>query len=301
MSESSVKRDIRAWWGDLYRQLYADDDARWTPASLAAAIDQLEDLFRRRRHLAAVEMPLDDLKGRTVLEIGCGGGGHSALFARKGAVVTAVDITPERAASTALKFSLLPGIRGWAYQADAENLPFHDGVFDIVYSNGVLHHSESTERALAEARRVLKPGGRAVLMLYSRHSAAFWCSILPRGILNGGFFRRPEAEWIGRTTEGTPRHGAVQNPLTRVYSRRELEKLLKDFRIVSLRRSSFQFDNFAVPRLSQIREWLLRRTGQPAHPGGILVYGRPFVPETALELALGRYLGFAWNIVVEKS
>jgi len=300
-SNSAIKRDIRAWWGDLYRQLYASDDAQWTSESLLRAIDDLEELFQKRRHLAAVEMPLDDLRGRAVLEIGCGGGGHSALFARKGANVTAVDITPERAASAALKFSLLPSAQGVAYQADAENLPFHDNTFDIVYSNGVLHHSENTESTLAEVRRVLKPGGRAILMLYSRHSATFWCNILPQGLLNGSAFHLPEGQWIGRITEGTPKHGDTRNPITRVYSFRELRTLLKDFRIVSLRKSSFQLDNFAIPRLTQIREWALRQLGRPAHPGGILVYGRPFIPETSLELALGRYIGFAWNIVVEKS
>lgn len=299
--DSTIKRDIRAWWGDLYRQLYAADDSRWTGATLVRAIDDLEDMFRAREHLAAVEMPLNHLPGKKVLEIGCGGGGHSALFVRRGASVVAVDITPERAASAALKFSLLPGGDGRAYQADAENLPFRDGVFDIVYSNGVLHHSENTGRALAEVRRVLKPGGRAVLMLYARHSATFWCNILPRGLLTGAIFRRPEGEWIGRITEGTPKHGTTRNPITRVYSRRELAKLLRDFRIVSLRKSSFQFDNFAVPRLTQTREWVFRRLGRAPHPGGVLVYGRPYFVETALERALGRHIGFAWNIVVEKT
>ena len=42
--------------------------------------------------------------------------------------------------------------------------------------------------------------------------------------------------------------------------------------------------------------WRLRA----AHPGGVLVYGSPFMNETALELWLGKYMGFAWNIVAEK-
>ena len=299
-ADSAVKQDIRAWWGDLYRQIYAETDSRLDGQSLARALDELEDLFRRREHLAAVEMPLDALAGQNVLEIGCGGGGHSALFCRRGASVVAVDITPERAVSAALKLSLLPGCDGRAYQADAERLPFRDGVFDIVYSNGVLHHSENTERAVAEVRRVLKPGGRAVLMLYARSSAAFWCNIAPRGLFTGEMFRRPEAEWVGRVTEGTPKFGQTKNPITRVYSRRALRSLLKDFHRVSVRKSSFQFDNFAIPRLTQIRRAALRLFGRRPHPGGTLVYGSPFFIETAFELALGRHIGFAWNIVAEK-
>ncbi len=298
--DSVVKRDIRAWWGDLYRQIYAETDAPLTPESLDHALDELEDLFRSREHLAAVEMPLAALAGKTVLEIGCGGGGHSALFARKGASVVAVDLTPERAASAGFKFSLLPACYGRAYQADAERLPFRDGSFDIVYSNGVLHHSEDTGRAIAEVHRVLRPGGWAVLMLYARHSAAFWLNIVPRGLFSGEMFRRPEAEWIGRVTEGTPKFGRTKNPITRVYSRKEIASLFRDFRFVSLRKSSFQFDNFAIPRLTQIRQAVLYFFGRRPHPGGTLVYGRPFFVETAIELALGRHIGFAWSIVVEK-
>lgn len=299
-ADSAIKRDIRAWWGDLYRQIYAEIDARLTREIFPRALDELEDLFKRRRHLAVVEMPLDALVGKRVLEVGCGGGGHSALFARKGASVIAADLTPERAASAGFKLCLLPGSDGRAYQADAERLPFRDNSFDIVYSNGVLHHSEDTGRAVAEVHRVLKPGGRAVLMLYARHSAAFWFNIVPRGLLTGEMFRRPEPEWIGRVTEGNPKFGQAKNPITRVYSRKEILCLLRDFRLISLRKASFQFDNFAVPRLSRLREVLLRLFGHSPHPGGMLVYGRPFFAETALELALGRFLGFAWNIVAEK-
>ena len=299
--DSATKRDIRSWWGDLYRQIYAETDARLTPELLAGALDDLEDMFQRREHLAAIEMPLDALAGQSVLEIGCGGGGHSALFCRKGASVVAVDITPERAGSAALKLSRLPECGGRVYQADAERLPFRDNIFDIVYSNGVLHHSENTDRAIREVYRVLKPGGRVVLMLYARHSAVFWCNIVPRGFFSGDMFHRPEAEWVGRVTEGTPKFGQTRNPITRVYSRGELGSLLKDFRIVSLRKSSFQFDNFAVPRLARVREAILRFFGREPHPGGMLVYGRPYFVETALELALGRHIGFAWNIAAEKT
>ena len=54
--------------------------------------------------------------------------------------------------------------------ADAENLPFDADTFDVFYSNGVLHHTPDTERTIAEAHRVLKPGGTAKVMLYYRNS-----------------------------------------------------------------------------------------------------------------------------------
>ncbi len=299
-SDSAIKGDIRKWWGDLYEQIYAPTDRGLTEERLAALLADTEDMFRKRSIPAVVEMPLDALAGKSVLEIGPGGGGHSALFKSKGASVVAVDITPERAISTALKLRLVKGGEGRAYNGDAECLPFADASFDIVYSNGVLHHSEDTDKTIAEVFRVLKPGGKAVLMLYARHSAIFWGTIVPIGLVTGEMFRWPEAQWVGRVTEGKPKFGQTKNPITRIYSQRELDLLLAAFINRRYRKSSFQWDNFAIPRLTQIRHKVLQWLGYPAHPGGILVYGRPYVCETPTELALGKHIGFAWNIVAEK-
>lgn len=299
-SHGGLKDNIRQWWGDLYEQLYGPTDRSLDAPTLERMLSETEDLFRRRDMTAVVEMPLAELKGKSVLEIGPGGGAHSCLFKRYGASVTAVDITPQRAISTAFKLGLVAGGEGRGYNADAENLPFRDGVFDIVYSNGVLHHSEDTDKTIAEVLRVLKPGGKAVLMLYARHSAIFWCNIVPRGLFTGEMFRFPEAQWVGRVTEGKPKFGQTKNPFTRIYSARELDTLLAAFTNRRYRKSSFQWDNFAIPRLTQIRNRVLTALGHKPHPGGVLVYGAPFVAETELERKLSRVVGFAWNIVAEK-
>jgi hypothetical protein len=113
-------------------------------------------------------------------------------------------------------------------------------------------------------------------------------------------FRWPEAEWTGRLTEGKPVHGTTRNPITRVYSRRQMERLFSAFDIETLRKHSFQFDNFCIPRLTQIRNRVLSALKFEAHPGGLIVYGAPYIPETALERALSPLLGFAWNIKARK-
>jgi ubiquinone/menaquinone biosynthesis C-methylase UbiE len=299
-STTPIKRDIRAWWGDLYKQAYSGHEDGLDQAAFENKLDELEDLFRKRELLAVVEMPLDELAGKRVLEIGSGSGAHSALFLHKGAEMVSVDITVERAMATARKFALVDPKRGRVYQADAENLPFPDNTFDIVYSNGVLHHSEDTERCIAEVHRVLKPGGKAVIMLYARHSSVFWFNVVPRGVITGEIFRWPEAQWVGRLTEGKPKFGTTRNPITRIYSKREIENLFKNFNIASLRRNSFQFDNVCIPKMTQIRNRVLRALGHKPHSGGIFVYGAPFMVETALERAIGRIFGFGWNIVAVK-
>lgn len=298
--QSPIKEDVQAWWGDLYRQAYDGHETGIDPDIMQQRLNELEAMFRVRHHLAVVEMPLGELAGRQVLEIGSGSGAHSALFKSCNASVTSVDITLERVLATARKLALVRNGTGRAYQADAENLPFRDATFDIIYSNGVLHHSEDTQRCIDEVYRVLKPGGRAVMMLYSRHSATYWLNVVPRAVVTGEIFRWPEAQWIGRLTEGTPKFGAIRNPITRVYSARELREALRAFHIVSMRKASFQFDNISIPRMTQMRESILGWLGYTPHRGGLLVYGRPIFTETPTELALGSLAGFAWNFVVEK-
>ena len=121
-------------------------------------------------------------------------------------------------------------------------------------------------------------------------------NIWPRGLIAGEMFRWPEAEWVGRLTEGKPKFGSTRNPITRVYTARQMRALFAGYNVVSLRKWSVQFDNFCVPRLTQIRRWCLTRLGFLLHPGGTIVYGQPIVPETAIEQWLGAWLGFGWTI-----
>ena len=103
MPKDTVKNDIKDFWGSLYYSLYDGVDKKLTRAQLLEALEQLEDMFRFRNHMAVADMPLDNLLGKRVLEIGPGSGGHSALFAKYGAMVTSADITLIRATSTQLK------------------------------------------------------------------------------------------------------------------------------------------------------------------------------------------------------
>ena len=123
------KQRIQKFWSDNYRQLYAENDASLTPKILEQQIDELEDLFRIREQSCVVEMPLKELSGKKVLEIGSGAGGHSCIFKRHGGDVTAVDITWERVISTATKLCMLKGGSGQAIQADA-GLPKADERYD---------------------------------------------------------------------------------------------------------------------------------------------------------------------------
>lgn len=300
---SGTKQKISTFWGDTYQQWYEPDDSVRTADALKRELALLEDLLRQRHHLAVEEINLNALSGREMLEVGCGAGGHSALFLQYGARVTAMDITPERARSTNHKFSLMRNgtfAGGLAIRADAEALPFADNAFDLVYSNGVLHHTEDTAACVRECFRVLKPGGEASIMLYAKHSAYYWCRLVPKGVLTGLLFRLPEARWLGRITEGRPQYRQEENPITRVFSKRQLMAMFGQFDLVSLRRNSFSISHLPIPGVAQWRESLLRALDYKMHEGGRLVYGQPIIPETKLEVWLGGVMGWGWNIRARK-
>lgn len=294
---SAVKSDIQAFWKALYDSLYEDVDRGLTREALLGSIDDLEDMFRLRRHLAVVEMPLAELVGKKVLEIGPGAGGHSALFARHGAEMTAVDLTLARARATEAKFRLMGAESCHALQGDAEGLPFADGTFDIVYSNGVLHHTADTERAIAEVHRVLKPGGRAVILLYCKSSWHYWINMfLPIGLAQGKAFG--DRDWLGKATEwGGRNKQTVANPITRCYTRAGIERLFAAFDGLTARKGEFYW--YLVPKLGRLyRKYQIKKYG--THPGGVLVYGEPWPMQSPLEKTLGECMGFAWFISARK-
>lgn len=155
-------------------------------------------------------------RGRDVLEIGVGMGADLLRWARAGATVTGVDITQRavRLTNDRLRWA---GLAATARVADAEALPFADGSFDVVWSWGVLHHTPRSERALREAARVLRPGGRYAVMVYHRHSwlaAAAWVRF---GLLRG----RPAT-----TLRQAVAH--VESPGTRAFTAGEITTLLTD-------------------------------------------------------------------------
>lgn len=291
------KQNIQNFWGLLYDSLYGDNDQDISREQLLDAIDAMEDMFRYREHMAVVEMPLGKIKGKKILEIGPGAGGHSALFARYGASMTSLDLTIERAQATAKKFKILKANDCIAMQGDGENLPFDKETFDIVYSNGVLHHTNETEVAIKEVYRVLKPGGRAIIMLYCKSSWHYWINmwlfvgILKGALLNGINWLGPATEWGGKNKQ------ILVNPITRCYTKRDINSIFSRFEKLSLRKGEFYF--YLIPKLGRLyRRWQIKHYG--VHPGGYLVYGEPWPIQSTLERYLGRKIGFAWFISAKK-
>jgi SAM-dependent methyltransferase len=126
-----------------------------------------DELRESERHfLAKTALRPDDLKGKLVLDVGCGMGRFAEVATRWGARVVGVDLSA--AAEVAAKN--LADRDFVAFQADVFALPFAPESFDIIYSIGVLHHTPDCEAAVKALDKYLKPGGLLVVWLYSGYN-----------------------------------------------------------------------------------------------------------------------------------
>lgn len=146
------------------------------------------DLLERRRYRLEAFIDyfanFESFGGKRVLEVGCGPGVDLVRFARGGAKVSGVDLSP-RSVALAREWLSMNELAAEVKIGDAENLPFENLQFDFVYSWGVLHHTPNTERAIQEIRRVLKQGGRFCVMLYHKPSVVTLQAWLVHGLLAG--------------------------------------------------------------------------------------------------------------------
>jgi ubiquinone/menaquinone biosynthesis C-methylase UbiE len=159
-------------------------------------------------------------KGLRVLEIGVGMGADYEQWLRAGANATGVDLSSSSLAQTRRRCELAdlkPDLR----LADAENLPFEDEVFDVVYSYGVMHHSPDTAQCLREAWRLLKPGGEARIMLYHHRSITGLMLWLRYGIWR--------AESVQRCV-----YERLESPGTKTFTKREVAVLMEQFEAVRM-------------------------------------------------------------------
>jgi ubiquinone/menaquinone biosynthesis C-methylase UbiE len=170
-------------------------------------------------------------RGAQVLEIGTGMGSDFLNFVRGGATAVGVDLTAAAIGLVRRRLALENAVAS-TLVADAESLPFADGSFDLVYSWGVLHHTPDTARAVREVFRVVKPGGEARVMLYSRRS---WVAIglwLKYALARGHPVRS--------LTNVLSQH--LESPGTKAFTDNEIRQMFSDFSDVVLHRFVTPYD-----------------------------------------------------------
>jgi len=201
------------------------------------------------------EIPFAEAKGKKILEIGFGLGTDLLTFVENGAEVYGIDITEEHYKLAKENFKL-HNKTAEIKLCDASAIEFESNYFDMVYSNGVLHHVPDTVRCISEAYRVLKPGGLFILTLYYRYSAFHILTMLfYRGILQNKL-KQLGYEGLMSTIENGA-DGVNIKPLVKTYSKSEIKNILSDFHKVDLKNVHFQREH--VPFLGRLIPRALER------------------------------------------
>jgi ubiquinone/menaquinone biosynthesis C-methylase UbiE len=160
----------------------------------------------------------DKATNLAVLEIGVGLGADHQHFAQAGAKLSGCDLTPRAIERTQQRLALF-GFSSNLQVADAENLPYSDASFDIVYSWGVIHHSPNTPLAVKEIERVLRPGGQARVMIYHTHSMVGYMLWFRYALVVGRPFRTLASVYAEH----------LESPGTKAYTVAEAKQLFTSF------------------------------------------------------------------------
>ena len=191
------------------------------PVGTRAYFDEVE----ARKYFVEPHIPrfaqFERWRGKKVLEIGCGIGTDTTNFARHGATVTAVDLSPQSLALARKRvevYGLQDQVR--FYSGSAEELTQFVPVepYDLIYSFGVIHHTPHPERVVEQIRHYAKPGTTIKLMVYYRRSwKVFWILM---GYGKGRFWRLEEL---------IAEHSEAQTgcPVTYTYTQQEGRRLIE--------------------------------------------------------------------------
>jgi ubiquinone/menaquinone biosynthesis C-methylase UbiE len=132
---------------------------------------------------------LGDVRGKYLLDLGCGAGENSVYFSKLGANCVASDYSPGMV-DVALKLADRNGVQVEGRVINAMDIDFPDNTFDIVYASNLLHHIPEPEITIREIHRVLKPGGKM----------CFWDPLKHNPVIN--VYRKMATEV--RTEDETP-------------------------------------------------------------------------------------------------
>jgi|HubBroStandDraft_1064217.scaffolds.fasta_scaffold86143_2 2-polyprenyl-3-methyl-5-hydroxy-6-metoxy-1,4-benzoquinol methylase len=221
----AVQKGNRAWWSanpmayDWHSDLAAPRFSREWFDAIDRTFLHGARLFGTRDMPFDRVIPFDRIRGRRVLEIGCGMGLHSELMAAAGADLVSIDLSDTSIEATRRRLEL-KGLKARVERADAEQLPFEERSFDFVWSWGVIHHSARTARIAREIGRVVRGDGEARIMVYNREGMAARVSLVTDHLLRGGFLKRSVEETLFRTTDGFS---------ARYYVREQFEDLFRAF------------------------------------------------------------------------
>lgn len=253
-----LKESVREFWnrqscGEVY-------------ASGASFREQVDNQARERYRL---EPYLKDFAqfssgaGKDVLEIGVGMGADHLEWAKSGPrMLRGIDLT-QRAVNFTSERLRAYGFQPNVQVGDAENLPFPDESFDIVYSWGVIHCSPDTPKAVREIHRVLRPSGTARVLIYNYYSMVGYLLWARYGLLAGRPLR----------------------PLSDIYAHHLESPGIKAYTVEDARAMFHDFSRAELHTGLALGDLLLGEVGQ-RHRGPLLTIGRALYPRWLVKRVL---------------
>jgi SAM-dependent methyltransferase len=166
---SACGRKFPAVWGVLRfvdAHSYADSFGYQWQLYAKTQLDHADRYISEPDFLKKTGLRPEELRGRLVLDVGCGMGRFAEVATRWGARVVGIDLS----VAAAVAARNLADREFVALQADVFELPFAPETFDYIYSVGVLHHTPDCEQAFKSLPQYLKPGGSIAVWLYSGYN-----------------------------------------------------------------------------------------------------------------------------------
>lgn len=255
MAQETVDQRNAAFWDTL---------CGWNMAREAGITGNGEDDLRCFDELYLSYYPYleryvpESFAGKKVLEVGLGFGTLGQMLASRGGEYHGADIAPGPVGVMKRRLAWLGQPEEHARQASVLELPFEDATFDYVYSIGCLHHTGNLQKSVEEVHRVLAPGGRAVVMLYYRHSLRRLLYGLRSAVRRGQSLDDEMRALYDAHESGEPA------PHTDFVSRNEVKRLFAQFSEVKM-----ELQNFDGYRFGFKREYFLSNIARVA---GLDVY-----------------------------
>jgi 2-polyprenyl-3-methyl-5-hydroxy-6-metoxy-1,4-benzoquinol methylase len=163
---------IRDYWNEHIHDL----EIATAPIGTGEFFDELDNYrFEKLSYLPAL-VDFAAYDDKNLLEVGCGAGIDLVHFARGGACVTGIDLAEVSIGLARQNFHNRQ-LKGTFQIMNGEALAYADNCFDVVYCHGVLGYTANPARMARELHRVLRPGGQAILMVYSKYS---WLNLLSK-------------------------------------------------------------------------------------------------------------------------
>ena len=249
-SNETLKNEVKNFWNTTTCGTWASDEEKYSKKYYD---DIEEDRYSISPEIFALAQ-FTRHRGEKVLEIGIGAGSDFTQWVRVGAKAYGIDLTPAAVEHVTKRLALY-GLQAEDIRVDdCENLSFEDDYFDVVYSFGVIHHSPNTEKAISEIVRVLKPGGKAKLMIYHRHSLLVYFFWIKHSLLK---FKLKSFKWV--------LWHKMESLGTKAYTKKEVHKILSQYNLKDVKVHSNltyydkleRFNSKFMARVAKVAAWLL--------------------------------------------